>query len=192
MRTCAVASIDASSRSTRRVRNYARVSGCGTRASWVCCDAVKIELDQLKALFQLLGEEDVHEFEHESDGVRIKVVRQGHHVAAAAYAAASAPPAYTATLQPASIPAAPPSVAANETIVTSPFVGTFYRAASPDTPAFADVGSVVQPGQTLCIVEAMKLMNEIEAEHAGTVVECYAQNGKAVEFGQRLFRIKRA
>lgn len=155
---------------------------------------MKIELDQLKALFQLLGEEDVHEFEHESDGVRIKVVRQGHHVAMASYAAslASAPPPYGATLQPGAVPPAAPSVAADETIVTSPFVGTFYRAASPDTPSFADVGSVVQAGQTLCIVEAMKLMNEIEAEHAGTVVECYAQNGKAVEFGQRLFRIKRA
>ena len=76
--------------------------------------------------------------------------------------------------------------------MTSPFVGTFYRAASPDTPPFADVGSVVRQGQTLCIVEAMKLMNEIEAECAGTVVEIYAQNGKSVEYGQKLFRIKKA
>lgn len=153
---------------------------------------MKIELDQLKALFQLLGEEDVHEFEHEADGVRIKVVRQGAAQAPATYAVhASAPPVHH-TLPTGAIPAPAPSVAADETIMTSPFVGTFYRAASPDTPAFAEVGSVVQAGQTLCIVEAMKLMNEIEAEHAGTVVECYVQNGKAVEFGQRLFRIKRA
>lgn len=155
---------------------------------------MKLELDQLKALFQLLGEEDVHEFEHESEGVRIRVVRQGHAAAAAAasYAMqASMPPGHN-TLPTGAVPVPAPSVAADETIVTSPFVGTFYRAASPDTPPFADVGSVVQAGQTLCIVEAMKLMNEIEAEHAGTVVECYVQNGKAVEFGQRLFRIKRA
>jgi acetyl-CoA carboxylase biotin carboxyl carrier protein len=76
--------------------------------------------------------------------------------------------------------------------VTSPFVGTFYRAPSPDTPAFVDVGTVVRPGQPLCIIEAMKLMNEIEAEFAGTVVEIFAQNGKSVEFGQKLFRVKKA
>jgi acetyl-CoA carboxylase biotin carboxyl carrier protein len=76
--------------------------------------------------------------------------------------------------------------------VTSPFVGTFYRAPSPDAPAFVDVGSVVRPGQTLCIVEAMKLMNEIEAECSGTIVEVFAQNGKPIEFGQKLFRIKKA
>ncbi len=76
--------------------------------------------------------------------------------------------------------------------MTSPFVGTFYRAPSPDAPVFCEVGSVVRPAQTLCIIEAMKLMNEIEAEHSGTVVEVYAQNGKAVEFGQKLFRIKKA
>ena len=71
-------------------------------------------------------------------------------------------------------------------------VGTFYRAPSPDAPPFVEVGSVVRPGQTLCIVEAMKLMNEIEAEGAGTVVEAFAQNGKSVEYGQKLFRIKKA
>ena len=76
--------------------------------------------------------------------------------------------------------------------VTSPFVGSFYRSPSPDAPSFVDVGSVVRPGQTLCIIEAMKLMNEIEAEASGTVTEIFAQNGKAVEFGQKLFRIKKA
>ena len=68
----------------------------------------------------------------------------------------------------------------------------FYRAPSPDTPSFVEVGAVVRAGQTLCIIEAMKLMNEIEAELAGTIVEIYAQNGKAVEFGQKLFRMKKA
>jgi acetyl-CoA carboxylase biotin carboxyl carrier protein len=76
--------------------------------------------------------------------------------------------------------------------VTSPFVGTFYRSPSPDTPSFVEVGSVVRTGQTLCIVEAMKLMNEIDAECSGTVTEIFAQNGKSVEFGQKLFRIKKA
>jgi acetyl-CoA carboxylase biotin carboxyl carrier protein len=75
-------------------------------------------------------------------------------------------------------------------LITSPFVGTFYRTPAPDQPAFVDVGSVVKKGQTLCIVEAMKLMNEIESEVAGKVVEILAQNAQPVEFGQQLFRIE--
>ena len=76
--------------------------------------------------------------------------------------------------------------------VTSPFVGTFYRQASPDAPAFVDVGSKIREGQTLCIIEAMKLMNELEADSAGTIIEVLAENGKPVEFGQKLFKIKPA
>jgi acetyl-CoA carboxylase biotin carboxyl carrier protein len=75
--------------------------------------------------------------------------------------------------------------------VTSPFVGTFYRSPSPDAPPFVDVGSAIKPGQALCIVEAMKLMNEIEAEFAGVVVECLVETGSPVEFGQKLFRVKK-
>jgi acetyl-CoA carboxylase biotin carboxyl carrier protein len=74
--------------------------------------------------------------------------------------------------------------------ITSPFVGTFYRAASPETANFVEVGSVVKKGQTLCIVEAMKLMNEIESELGGTVVEVLVENGKSVEYGQKLFLIR--
>ena len=145
-----------------------------------------VDIDKLKALLAVLKEENVSEFEHESEGVRIRLVRGGvaplpqmHMVAAPIAAAASAAPAAAET----------PSDVVD---VTSPFVGTFYRSPSPDAPSFCDVGSVVRPGQTLCIIEAMKLMNEIEAELSGTVVEVYAQNGKAVEFGQKLFRIKKA
>ena len=76
--------------------------------------------------------------------------------------------------------------------ITSPFVGTFYRSPSPDAPAFVDVGTEIRPGQVLCIVEAMKLMNEIEAEIAGTIVEVAAENGKPVEYGDVLFRVKKA
>ena len=74
-------------------------------------------------------------------------------------------------------------------LVTSPFVGTFYRAPSPESPPFVDVGAKVKKGQTLCIVEAMKLMNEIEAEADGTVAEILVQNATPVEFGEALFRI---
>jgi acetyl-CoA carboxylase biotin carboxyl carrier protein len=99
------------------------------------------------------------------------------------------------------VPSAPPSAAAAPapkpepkpgTIVTSPFVGTFYRSPSPDSPSFVDVGSVVKKGQVLCIVEAMKLMNEIEAEVAGKIAEILVQNATPVEFGQALFRIEPA
>ncbi|MBW2588623.1 MAG: acetyl-CoA carboxylase biotin carboxyl carrier protein [Deltaproteobacteria bacterium] len=74
--------------------------------------------------------------------------------------------------------------------LTTPFVGTFYRAPSPDTDAFVEVGDSIAPGQVLCIVEAMKLMNEIESEVAGTIVEVLVENGKPVEYGDRLFRIE--
>ncbi len=75
-------------------------------------------------------------------------------------------------------------------VVTSPFVGTFYSAPGPDAPPFVEVGAAVRKGQTLCIVEAMKLMNEIEAEEAGTLLEVLVENGQSVEFGQKLFKLK--
>lgn len=147
-----------------------------------------VDIDKLKALLAVLGEENVSEFEHEAEGVRVRIVR-GHSgqmmVAPHMMMQAQAPMAAAS----AAVEAAAPTDVVD---VTSPFVGTFYRSPTPDAPAFVDVGSVVRPGQTLCIIEAMKLMNEIEAELSGTVTEIYAQNGKAVEFGQKLFRIKKA
>jgi acetyl-CoA carboxylase biotin carboxyl carrier protein len=152
---------------------------------------LNLDLDTLQALARVLTEHDIAEFEHEADGVRVKIVRGARAVLTAA-SPAFVSPAQNGT--PAAAPAAgsstdPPDGAVD---VTSPFVGTFYRSPSPDAPSFVDVGSVVRPGQTLCIIEAMKLMNEIEAECSGTVVEVFAQNGKAVEFGQKLYRIKKA
>jgi acetyl-CoA carboxylase biotin carboxyl carrier protein len=154
-----------------------------------------IDLERLRELIALLNEEQIAEFEHEREGERIRIVR-GH-------VAPLVPPAVVAHVAPAHPvgprPAAPaPSASAamlpeeGSVDVTSPFVGTFYRSPSPDAPAFVDVGSVVRQGQTLCIIEAMKLMNEIEAEASGTITEVFAQNGKPVEFAQRLFRIKKA
>jgi acetyl-CoA carboxylase biotin carboxyl carrier protein len=150
---------------------------------------MSLDLDQLSALFDLLATKGVAEFEHEENGVRLRVVR----VVAAAKGAAIAAPlpsAGAANLVAPEASAGPPS--ADYLDVTSPFVGSFYASPSPDAPPFVQVGSVVRPGQTLCIIEAMKLMNEIEAECSGTVVEVFAQNGKSVEYGQRLFRIKKA
>jgi len=149
------------------------------------------DIEKLRALFDVLDERDIAEFEHEAEGVRVKVVRTRAPAVVAAPAHA-APPPPAAAAAAVSAAAASAADADDATLVTCPFVGTFYRSPSPDAPAFVEVGSVVRPGQTLCIVEAMKLMNEIEAEFSGTVVECFVQNGKAVEYGQRLFRIKKA
>ncbi|MBZ4410097.1 acetyl-CoA carboxylase biotin carboxyl carrier protein [Myxococcus faecalis] len=126
-----------------------------------------------------------------------------HHAAPSAvpvgpaveYAAPAPRPVSSA---PAAAPSAAPAPAAEKApekpghVVTSPFVGTFYRTPAPDQPAFVDVGTVVKKGQVLCIIEAMKLMNEIESEVSGRVVEILVENGRPVEFGQSLFRIEPA
>jgi acetyl-CoA carboxylase biotin carboxyl carrier protein len=160
---------------------------------------VNIDLEKLSALLDVLTEKDILEFEHEDEAVKLRVVRGRTRSNDAAHAAQGygAPPGYAANEAgrasiPSQVPAAPAEVPSDSVDVTSPFVGTFYRSPSPDAPSFVDVGSVVRPGQTLCIVEAMKLMNEIEAEVSGTIVEVFAQNGKSVEFGQKLFRVKKA
>ena len=144
-----------------------------------------LDLDTLSALFDLLALKDIAEFEHEENGVRLRVTR----AARAPIAGASKPQPTPVPSFAADVPAGPPG---DYVDVTSPFVGSFFCSPTPDAPAFVDVGAVVRPGQTLCIIEAMKLMNEIEAECAGTVTEVFAQNGKSVEYGQKLFRIKKA
>jgi acetyl-CoA carboxylase biotin carboxyl carrier protein len=164
-----------------------------------------VDIAKLRPLIELLNEGGVLEFEHESDGEKIRIIRgypqpaQAAPVYAASYAPApvhpGAPPAHPGAAPAAGAggggaPAAAESSEDTED-VTSPFVGTFYRAPSPDVPSFVEVGTVVRPGQTMCIVEAMKLMNEIESEVSGIVTEVYAANGKPVEFGQKLFRIKK-
>ncbi|MCA9588201.1 MAG: acetyl-CoA carboxylase biotin carboxyl carrier protein [Myxococcales bacterium] len=148
---------------------------------------MSVDIDQLRSLLDLLGQKDVAEFEHEHGGERIRVVRGKVMVEPTVVAAAPRAAQSTANLGSTTELQDPDVID-----VTSPFVGTFYRAPSPDTPPFIEIGTVIRPGQTLCIIEAMKLMNEIEAECSGTVTEIYAQNGKPVEFGQKLVRIKKA
>ena len=153
---------------------------------------MSLDLDKLSALFDLLTAKDISEFEHEEGGVRVRVSRGAPAVSvmpATLGVHPSLPPAAAGASGDAGAGDAPGGDYAD---VTSPFVGSFYRSPSPDSPAFVDIGSVVRPGQTLCIIEAMKLMNEIESEWAGTVTEIFAQNGKSVEYGQKLFRIKKA
>jgi len=140
---------------------------------------MKVNLNQLRELIQLLEESNLTEIEVEQDDDRIRLRREPIPLAGVVGVAPSAPAA-----------AAAPEV--EGTYVTSPFVGTFYRAPSPDDNAFVEVGDQIAPGQVLCIVEAMKLMNEIEAEIAGEVVEILVESGKPVEYGDRLFRIETA
>ena len=153
-----------------------------------------LDVDKLRALFDLLAEKDIAEFEHEEAGTRVRVTRAGAHAAVSSISLPLASPVAQSISPPhgSSPPQETPAPNGDWIDVTSPFVGSFYRSPSPDSPAFVEVGSVVRPGQTLCIIEAMKLMNEIESECAGTVVEIFAQNGKSVEYGQKLFRIKKA
>jgi acetyl-CoA carboxylase biotin carboxyl carrier protein len=160
----------------------------------------KFTLDEVKALVQVLEGTDVTSLRWDRNGQKI-VIRRGQPMPLAPLAHAPAPVPMAAPPALAAVPSAPPAAAAAPapkpeakpgTIVTSPFVGTFYRSPSPDSPAFVDVGTVVKKGQVLCIVEAMKLMNEIEAETSGKVAEIMVTNGTPVEFGQPLFRIEAA
>ena len=147
-----------------------------------------IDLKQLRSLLRTLAEGNVGEFEFEDEKIRIRLTR-GQIVRALA----ELPPPAAAAAAPAGSP--PPAVAGapaeSVVYVTSPFVGTFYRSPSPDAPPFVEVGSSIREGQALCIVEAMKLMNEIEADCSGTIVEVLVENGKPVEFGQKLFKVKK-
>jgi acetyl-CoA carboxylase biotin carboxyl carrier protein len=154
-----------------------------------------VDIDKLRALIDVLTERDIAEFEHEDEVERIRIVRGARMVEVSHTAPPAHHPHVVAHAQPAvsEAPAASAGPAgAGAVDVTSPFVGTFYRSPTPDAPSFVEVGSVVRQGQTLCIIEAMKLMNEIEADCSGTITEVFAQNGKPVEFGQKLFRIQKA
>jgi acetyl-CoA carboxylase biotin carboxyl carrier protein len=151
--------------------------------------AGRIDFDEVRKVIALLEEKNLASFELETEGFKIKIAR---NVAAHLPAATAAPAVAAIPLAPGE--PAPPAAAveADKTLhmITSPMVGTFYRAPDPTAAPFTDVGDTVKKGQTLCIVEAMKLMNEIESEVDGTVVEIFAENAKPVEFGQKLFAIR--
>jgi len=150
---------------------------------------MQIALEQLEALLKTLEEKKVAEFEYEDEKVRLRIALGRAPVVTVAPA-----PAYAAPVAAAAAPSSPAAAEALDpsvSYVTSPFVGTFYRAPSPEAENFTEVGASVKKGQPLCIIEAMKLMNEIESEFAGTIVEILVENGKSVEFGQKLFKVKK-
>jgi acetyl-CoA carboxylase biotin carboxyl carrier protein len=152
---------------------------------------MEYSLDKLRDLIETLRQGEVGEFEFEDETIHLRLnfgkVQVQEVVQTAPLAAASA--SAVAPSGPSTIEGTP---AADIAFVTSPFVGTFYRAASPEAAPFAQPGQNIEKGQTLCIVEAMKLMNEIESDTAGTLLEILAENGSSVEFGQRLFKIRKA
>lgn len=153
-----------------------------------------MDLRKLKKLIDLVQESGIAELEITEGEEKVKIVKGGP-VSLSGIAPPPAPPTErtaAATAAAAAPSAAEPAPVADGHVVKAPMVGTFYRSPSPDAKAFAEVGQTVKEGDTVCIIEAMKLMNEIECEVSGTVTEIFAQNGKAVEFGQKLFRVKKA
>lgn len=144
---------------------------------------------EIKAVLALLDGTDVTELEYEDESIRV-AVRRGAPAQAVMAPAVVHSPAVAAASAPAASASA--EVVHSGHVVTSPFVGTFYRAPSPDDAPFADVGQTVHKGQTLCIVEAMKLMNEIECDADGVVKKVLVENAETVEYDQALFVIEPA
>ncbi len=153
-----------------------------------------MDLRKLKTLIDLVSESNISELEITETEGKVRIVKGGgaapvQYVQTLAAAPAAAPVAAPAgAVAPAAAPAAEAAPAGHA--VKSPMVGTFYRAASPGAPSFVEVGSKVNEGDTLCIIEAMKILNEIEADKAGTVTQILGENGQAVEYGQPLFIIE--
>lgn len=146
---------------------------------------MKIDLEELRQLIEMLEHSSLTELEVKTEEGRIRLSK------AASLAQVSPVVAAQPSAQP--TPSAETTdVEEQDTFVTSPFVGTFYLAPSPDSEPFVRMGDSIVPGQVLCIVEAMKLMNEIESDIAGKIVEVLVENGKPVEFGDRLFRVETA
>jgi oxaloacetate decarboxylase alpha subunit len=161
-----------------------------------------MNLKELKELIDMLKNTDITEIEIERSGVKVRVRKGGdvsfhpvmprmEYPPASIVAPAVAEPEKPAAAVPAPAPV-PAAALSNQIRVTSPIVGTFYRSSSPEKPPYVEVGDIVKKGQVLCIIEAMKLMNEIESETAGKVVQIIAENGQPVEYGQPLFVIEPA
>ena len=157
-----------------------------------------MDFEEINQILAMMREHELSEFELERQGFKIRIKKEAGHLMVTPPQMVAAIPANAASSLVIPPPVAPaPSPAAGDedgelefAIVKSPIVGTFYRASEPDARPFADVGDTVKIGQVLCIIEAMKLMNEIESEYDGEVVKVYVENGQPVQFGERLFAIK--
>jgi acetyl-CoA carboxylase biotin carboxyl carrier protein len=158
-----------------------------------------MDLDLIKKLVKIVDTSSVTDLEIEESGLKIKIakkVRSSQVVTQAQIPVASAQPilqpASTGVIETAKQKAEAEATAANQHEIKSPIVGTFYRAPAPDADSYVQIGSVVAPGSVLCIVEAMKLMNEIESDVSGKIVKILVENGKPVEYNQPLFLIELA
>ena len=164
--------------------------------------AASVNMEELRELITLLRENGLAELELENEGFRVRLRRDSASVGPVPFAethapAPPAPPVQAPAPPPAPGPSHPGTQASTEAshdqdlhIIPSPIVGTFYRSPSPTAEPFVKIGSNVEPDSVVCIIEAMKLMNEIQAEAAGEVVKIYVENGQPVEYGQPLFGIK--
>ncbi len=157
-----------------------------------------MDLRKLKTLIDLVSESNISELEITEAEGKVRIVKSGPPAAVAAalpLTAAPAPIAAVATAQAAAREAAPATAEAAPAepagkVVKSPMVGTFYRSASPGAKPFVEIGSPIKPGEPVCIIEAMKIMNEIESDCAGKITQILCENGQAVEFGQPLFVVE--
>ena len=152
-----------------------------------------MDLRKLKTLIDLVSESNISELEITETEGKVRIVKGGPAAAPVQYVQTVATPAPApaiagAPAPAAAAPAAAPAITGHA--VKSPMVGTFYRSSSPGAPAFVEIGSQVKEGDTLCIIEAMKILNEIEADKAGTITQILGENGQAVEYGQPLFIIE--
>lgn len=151
-----------------------------------------MDLSYVKKLIKLVSESDIDEVEIEEEGKKVRVAKSPHR---------HAPPLYTVP-QPVALPAPAPSapplpvavqgLPANVREIKSPIVGTFYRSPAPDAAPFVEIGAAIQPGSVLCIVEAMKLMNEIESDVSGKILRILVENGQPVEYDQTLFLVEKS
>ena len=148
-----------------------------------------MDLRKLKTLIDLVSESNVSELEIPEAEGKVRIVKSGGAVVQQ-YVAAPVQAAPVAAAPAAAAPAPEAAPAQTGHVVKSPMVGTFYRASSPGAKAFVEVGSQVKEGETICIIEAMKILNEIEADKSGTITRILGENGQAVEYGQPLFVIE--
>jgi acetyl-CoA carboxylase biotin carboxyl carrier protein len=153
-----------------------------------------MNLKELKELIELFQRSEIAELEFEKSGVRVRFKKEGSSPPASPLPeeppSAAAPSAAAHRPQSQPVPIASPSPPAGWLTLIAPVVGTFYRAPAPDADPYVEVGAVVQKGQILCVIEAMKLMNEIESEWDGKIVEILVENAQPVEYGEPLFRIE--
>lgn len=152
-----------------------------------------MDIEQIKAVIAMMKENDLTEFSMEQDGLKIRIKRgpEGfQQVVTMPAAPAVAPAPAAAVAAPAAAPAPAAAAPSDVKHIVSPMVGTFYRSAAPDAPPYVEVGQAVDEETVVCIIEAMKVMNEIKAEMKGVITQVLVDNAKPVEFGQKLFAVK--